>query len=123
MAYKGYKVFANHAHVFEDAVRPHGSIDRLKALAEADKDGRVMVLPCKVGDTVWINGSTRGLYSAKVRTFFCGHPSAVRGTDGDSGIEMIRTTECDIPFRNFGKDVFTTREEAEAKLKEVQEDD
>ena len=34
MAYKGYKVFANHAHVFEDAVRPHGSIDRLKALME-----------------------------------------------------------------------------------------
>ena len=96
---------------------------RLQELALADKDGRVMVLPCKVGDTVWINGSTRGLYSAKVRTFFCGHPSAVRGTDGDSGIEMIRTTECDIPFRNFGKDVFLTREEAEAKLKEVQKDD
>ena len=28
-------------------------IDRLRELAEADKDGRVVVLPCKVGDTVW----------------------------------------------------------------------
>ena len=92
---------------------------RLQKLAEADKDGRVMVLPCKVGDTVWIIGSVRGLYSAKVRTFFCGCPSGVRGSDGDGGIEMIRTTECDIPFRDFGKTVFLTREEAEAKLKEV----
>ena len=28
-------------------------IKRLIELAEADKDGRVVVLPCKVGDTVW----------------------------------------------------------------------
>ena len=27
---------------------------RLRKLAEADKDGRVVVLPCKVGDTVYI---------------------------------------------------------------------
>lgn len=98
-------------------------VARLRELALADKDGRVMVLPCKVGDTVWIIGSVRGLYSAKVRTFFCGHTSGARGSDGDSGIEMIRTTECDIPFRNFGKTVFLTREEAEEKLKEVQEGD
>lgn len=28
-------------------------IDRLRELAEADKEGRVLILPCKVGDTVW----------------------------------------------------------------------
>ena len=28
-------------------------IDRIRELAEADKDGRVVVLPCKVGDTVY----------------------------------------------------------------------
>ena len=28
-------------------------LDRLEKLAEADKDGRVVVLPCKVGDTVY----------------------------------------------------------------------
>ena len=28
-------------------------LDRLEELAEADKDGRVVVLPCKVGDTVY----------------------------------------------------------------------
>lgn len=95
-------------------------IDRLRELAEADKEGRVVVLPCKVGGTVWIAGSVRGVYGAKVRTFFVGNPSAVRGTDGDGGIQMIRTTECDVPIKDFGKTVFLTREEAEAALKEIQ---
>ena len=95
-------------------------ISRLVELAEADKDGRVVVLPCKVGDTVWIVGAVRKLYSAKVRTFFCGHPSAVRGRDPDGHIHMIRTTECDIPMQEFGKTVFLSREEAEKTLREIQ---
>lgn len=93
-------------------------IKRLRELAKADKEGRVVVLPCKVGDTVWVAGSVRGVYGAKVRTFFVGNPSAVRGTDGDGGVQMIRTTECDVPIKEFGKIVFLTREEAEAALKE-----
>ena len=95
-------------------------IDRIRELAEADKDGRVVVLPCKVGDTVWIVGAVRKLYSAKVRTFFCGNPSAVRGRDPDGHIHMIRTTECDIPMQEFGKTVFLSREEAEKALQEME---
>ena len=93
---------------------------RLRELAEADKDGRVVVLPCKVGDTVWIVGTVRKLYSAKVRTFFCGHPSAVRGDDDGGHIHMIRTTECDIPMQEFGKTVFLSREEAERAIQETE---
>ena len=95
-------------------------IDRIRELAEADKDGRVVVLPCKVGDTVWIVGAVRKLYSAKVRTFFCGNPSAVRGRDPDGHIHMIRTTECDIPMQEFGKTVFLSRAEAEKALQEME---
>lgn len=94
------------------------SAERLRELAEADKAERVVVLPCKVGDTLWIVDSVRGVYSAKVRTFFCGHSSAVRGMDGDGNIQMIRTTECDIPIRDFGKIAFLTREKAEKALEE-----
>ena len=93
---------------------------RLRELAKADKEGRVVVLPCKVGDTVWIAGSVIGVYSVKVRTFFVGHPSAARGTDGDGGIQMIRTTICDVPIKDFGKTVFLTREEAERALQEME---
>jgi hypothetical protein len=97
-----------------------GSIDRLRELAEADKDGRMMVLPCKVGDTVWITGSVRRLYSEKVRTFFCGDPSYSRGM-ADNGVKMMRTTGCDIPIHEFGKTVFLTREEAEKALEAMKD--
>lgn len=106
--------------IYEDIAELCGGFDRLRELAEADKDGRVVVLPCKVGDTVWIVGAVRKLYSAKVRTFFCGHTSAVRGNDDDGHIHMIRTTECDIPMQKFGKTVFLTREEAEKALREME---
>lgn len=112
--------FVDRLAAYEDIAELCGGFDRLRELAEADKDGRVVVLPCKVGDTVWIVGAVRKLYSAKVRTFFCGHPSAVRGRDPDGHIHMIRTTECDIPMREFGKTVFLSREEAEKALQEME---
>ena len=93
---------------------------RLRELAVADQEGRVIVLPCKVGDALWIIGNSRSLYSTKVRTFFIGHPSGVRGGDNDGGIQMIRTTECDVPMRDFGRTVFLTREEAEKALAEME---
>lgn len=96
-----------------------GGIDRVKELAEADKDGRLVVLPCKVNDAVWITGSVRRLYSEKVRTFFCGNPSYSRGM-ADNGVKMIRTTGCDIPIHEFGKTVFFAREEAEKALEEME---
>ena len=68
----------------------------------------VIVPPCKVGDTVWIAGEYRGVYSVSVRTMFFSH----------SGVEMVRTTKCDIPFHDFGKVAFFTQEEAEKALAE-----
>mgnify|MGYP004502811005 CR=1 FL=1 len=94
--------------------------ERIRELLKADKDGRLVVLPCKVGDTVWITGSVRRLYSEKVRTFFCGDPSYSRGM-ADNGVKMMRTTGCDIPIHEFGKTVFLTREEAEKALEAMME--
>lgn len=65
----------------------------LRELAEADKAGRLVVLPCKVGDTVYILR----------RTF--------------DGADVVGETELwwtDIP--QLGKTVFLTREEAEKAL-------
>ena len=70
---------------------------RLRELAEADKDGRVVVLPCKVGDTVYI-----------LRRAF-------------DGADVVGETELwwdDIP--QLGKTVFLTREEAENALQEME---
>ena len=45
--------FVDRLAAYEDIAELCGGFDRLRELAEADKDGRVVVLPCKVGDTVW----------------------------------------------------------------------
>lgn len=87
--------------------------DRLLELAQAEKDGRLVVLPCKVGDTLY-HISWGRIIETKVRTFFLGHPSHNIET---RNLRMIRTTDFDISMDEIGKRIFLTREEAEAALK------
>ncbi len=47
-----YKMYGEYC-LLESALKNYGSHKRMKELAEADKGGRIVVLPCKVGDTVW----------------------------------------------------------------------
>lgn len=85
--------FVDRLAAYEDIAELCGGFDRLRELAEADKDGRVVVLPCKVGDTVYI-----------LRRAF-------------DGADVVGETELwwdDIP--KLGKTVFLTREEAEKAL-------
>lgn len=79
-------------------VRECGGISRVRVLAEADRAGRLVVLPCKVGDTVYILR----------RTF--------------DGADVVGETELwwtDIP--QLGKTVFLTREEAKAALEAMED--
>nr|DAI97659.1 MAG TPA: hypothetical protein [Caudoviricetes sp.] len=83
-------------------------VDRLRELAEADKDGRVVVLPCKLGDGLWT---------------FCSHPVeqvysfTVTDISTFNGRTMLNTSRCGvIDARDVGKTVFRTREEAEKAL-------
>lgn len=72
-----------------------GGIDRLRELAEADKDGRVVVLPCKVGDTVYmISWRLNGRHEIEERVFSLMYFDPAK----------------------YGKDYFLTREEAEKAL-------
>mgnify|MGYP000933494297 CR=1 FL=1 len=99
---------------------------RLQELAEADKAGRVMVLPCKVGDTVWVAGRDNVPREMQF------DPPDIRATctDEDNLCASLCKREpdgfCTYRLRNDGQDigktVFLTREEAEEKLKEVQKD-
>lgn len=45
-----------------------GSVDRLRELSQADKDGRCVVLPCKVGDTIYQIGTDREIVEYNVGT-------------------------------------------------------
>ena len=84
--------------------------ERLRELAEADKDGRLVVLPCKVGDTVYFrtydcNGTVDlGIQPHKV-TAIVGH-AIVRGKYTDVGL---------LPAQ-YGVSWFLTHEEAEKAL-------
>ena len=82
-------------------------------LAALGDSGRVMVLPCKLGDTVWYV-SRDDIDAFPIEGF-------VKNFFGESAVSRDRDTV--FPFQFFGKCVFTTCEEAEAKLKEVQKDD
>ena len=75
-------------------------IDRLRELAESDKDGRVVVLPCKVGDTVY-----RLQY--------------IEQTLGRFTVGAVPIKFAFIWLEEFGKTVFLTREEAEKALAEM----
>lgn len=76
-------------------------IARLRELAAADKDGRCVVLPCKVGDTVWRIKRTFETYPDKSEPY----------------IEPDAFLLQDVFY--IGKTVFLTREEADHELKRV----
>ena len=88
-----------------------------RKLAE-DKDGRVVVLPCKVGDTVWVI-----LDGAKcVRRCVVEYATIGRYFTVIVFHTADRTREqYGVPAGAFGKTVFLTSEEAEKALKEVEQ--
>lgn len=83
------------------------SISRMVELMKADKDGRVVVLPCKVGDV---------LYAAESDPVIPLHVMEVAiylALEGEDGGDYERIS-------NIGKTVFLTREEAEKALQEME---
>ena len=84
---------ANYKTFEDEAISKGVTFKRIVALMEADRAGRLVVLPCKMGDTVYILR----------RTF--------------DGADVVGETDLwwdDIP--QLGKTVFLTREEAERAL-------
>ena len=86
------------------------SYTRLRELAAADKDGRVVVLPCKVGDVVY------GFHNGQTIL-----PMVVKWieTNADGWTVAAQYTPMApkfYKFSDFGKTVFFTREEAEEAL-------
>ena len=96
-----------------------GSVDHLRELAQAEKDGRLVVLPCKVGDVVY-EANKRGFISTyKVISI---HISACSTLIGWELIDGIYSNMNGFEASSLGKTVFLTREEAEAALKKREED-
>ena len=116
--------------------------ERLAQYEDAEEQGRCVVLPCKVGDTVYVISHCENVMvhcddDYETGTGFCECPfeNSCEFEDCDDGNKRIFETTCmgfyltdgksDIFFEDlnaefylsdFGKTVFLTREEAEAAL-------
>lgn len=89
------------------------ALSRFRELLKADKGGRLVVLPCKVGDTVWVI-----LDGAKcVRRCVVEYATIGRYFTVIVFHTADRTREqYGVPAGAFGKTVFLTSEEAEKAL-------
>ena len=90
-------------------------LNHIRELAEADKDGRCVVLPCKVGDTAYY------LNRPVILDFeVIGYMVDERGAWSFMGEHLDKTTgdtySCCPDTEKVGKTVFLTRKEAERAL-------
>lgn len=92
--------------------------DRLRELAEADKDGRVVVLPCKVGDTVYSIFGAEVIGKTVGRVIINGYTTPRIWVDLDCSFLSSVTERWDL---GIGKDFFLTREEAEKALEAMKD--
>lgn len=92
-----------------------GGYTRLRELAEADRAGRLVVLPCKVGDTVWaILGDKK--YACKCIVEYVNIGGRGLGTTIVLCEAEGLREQYGVTVAAFGKTVFLTREEAEKAL-------
>lgn len=94
-------------------------IDRLRELAQADREGRCVVLPCKVGDAIFMP-------TGRYNTITGYEPDVCDGFHiAINGILQIKArcwTGNHGTYGVPGKTAFLTSEEAEAALKERDEE-
>ena len=84
-----------------------GGLDRVRRLAEADRDGRLVVQPCKVGDTLF-RVFAGEILEHKVRNM---RYLAIQGR-----WDIDTTPFCSYVESSIGKTIFLTSEEAKAAL-------
>ena len=89
-------------------------LDRLEKLAEADRAGRLAVLPCKAGDTVYEVTSRKTISAYRVKAIrvelFCTF------IEWDIVAGFVDKSIFGVPVDEIGKTVFLTREEADRAL-------
>ena len=95
-----------------------GGISRLRELAEADKGGRLVVLPCKVGDTLYEVTGRKTISEYRVKAIrvelFC----VFIEWEIEKG--FVWQSLAGITQNEIGKTVFLTREEAEKALEAME---
>ena len=104
--YDDYERMANEC----EAYAALGTVEELAALKEAKDDGRLVMLPCKRGDTAY------RLCGPKGRRRIVERP--VTSVEFNGPVTIIHSTADDV----LGKTVFLTRDEAEKALWKEQDE-
>ena len=98
-------------------------IARLRELAVADKDGRCVVPPCKVGDMVWVIAHpwTGKLQKKPLVAYVNGMKLFTHGLYVNVLFDTLKINGTrDYGIIRIGRTVFLTREEAEKALAEME---
>ena len=99
-----------------------GGVSRVRALVEANKDGRLVVLPFKVGDTVWV---TRNPWTGELlKKPLDAYVNGMKMYSHRLYVNLLFDTRkingtMDYEINHIGKTVFLTREEAEKALESM----
>lgn len=102
----------------EDILGDEYDLDRLRELVQADREGRCVVLPCKLHDKVFFieNGYVKETEVDSFRNWTSGRWKI--STHTDRMYEHWKGYEID--FSGIGKTVFLSREDAEKALEEME---
>ena len=104
--------------LIENALGKNYDLDRLRELIEADREGRCVVLPCKVGDRLYtIRTIQDGSFTLEV--YDSGEIRQI--SVNTNGTFFLVDYGHSLSANNFGKTVFKTREQAKAALKAMKE--
>ena len=87
-------------------------LDRLKELVEADRDGRCVVLPCRVGDTLYYIGGT---YKTLIK------PVTVEEVYIGDGVFAVGVSSGFKTFTLQENEWYKSKKEAEAALERMEE--
>ncbi|MCI9418335.1 MAG: hypothetical protein HFI82_13285 [Eubacterium sp.] len=109
---------------YEVVKRYEEIVDKLAEYENIEEQGKLLKLPCAVGDKVYAHCSMFGILEyevdniaiSKTITYQC---SSYSKPVGDCPSECLDEIELDIS--DFGKDVFLTKEAAEKALKEMED--
>jgi hypothetical protein len=101
------------------------AIQKLAEYEDAEEQGKLLMTPCKIGDTVWVITSLYNLGfdgNDECEIFECTVDAIAFYKSGRSQVRLYFVTEYfneHVRFDDFGKTVFLTKEEAEVVLEKM----
>ncbi len=99
------------------------ALEKLAEYEDLEKHGRLIKLPCKVGDIVYVNGVLGCGVAEKYKVIKVNYYSTLGTRRNEFCIEALLNDDPrnSIAFydKELGKTVFLTKKEAETKLEEI----